>query len=190
MVPGWGAGRRASLGLREYDTYPLDQLPPGDHLIAVLVQWSPNLRRSKSTLPHLRTYLSGSLAGASPYYDASGANWKALLSDAWRSDAALVHSWDLIGSTELLDLSRLPKDWNQPGFSDERLAGGRCPDVRRGKLPGKLPWRQWTSLTRPNLSTDAVALTPVDRLVAEARSDLPTTFYPLPGKRAGLAHRP
>ena len=160
---------RFSQGLREYDTYPLDQLPPGDHLIAVLVQWSPNLRRSESTLPHLRTYLSGSLAGASPYYDASGANWKALLSDAWRSDAALVHSWNLIGSTELLDLSRLPKDWNQPGFSDGNWPAAVVQTLEGAGYPASL----MAPMDIPNeasLSTDAVALTPVERLVAEAEA--------------------
>ena len=30
----------------------------------------------------------------------------------------LVHSWGLIGPTELLDLRHLPVNWNQPGYQD------------------------------------------------------------------------
>ena len=99
---------RFSRRLREYDRYSLNTLQPGEHLIAVLVQWSPNSRRSESGSPYLQAVLSGRSADGSKKTYRSDIDWKVLLTDAWRSDAALVHTWGLIGSTELLDLARLP----------------------------------------------------------------------------------
>ncbi|MFN2202943.1 MAG: hypothetical protein ACK2UO_17220, partial [Caldilineaceae bacterium] len=43
---------RFSQSRHEYDTYSLGALPPGDHTLAMLVQWAPNGRRSESTRPH------------------------------------------------------------------------------------------------------------------------------------------
>ncbi len=90
----------------------------GEHLIAVLVQWSPNNRRSESLAPYLQAHLSGKTGSGSIIYYPTATDWKVRLSDAWRSDAALVHTWGLIGSTELLDLSLLPESWFQITFSD------------------------------------------------------------------------
>src|SRR5207253_1515740 len=55
-VDGNWVGRgpaRFSRTHHEYDNYSLRKLTPGAHLIAVLVQWAPNIRRSESTAPHL-----------------------------------------------------------------------------------------------------------------------------------------
>jgi alpha-L-rhamnosidase len=49
---------------------------------------------------------------------ATDPNWRAVNPGAWRADAAPVHSWGLIGATELLDLRRLPPDWFMPAFPD------------------------------------------------------------------------
>ena len=121
-VDGVWVGRgpaRFSQIRREYDVYSLGELPAGDHLIAVLVQWAPNSRRSESLTPYLKARLE--MADAQGRVIAvvqTDSTWKALLSDAWRPDAAPVHSWGLIGPTELLDLRRLPPNWMMPGYSD------------------------------------------------------------------------
>lgn len=109
---------RFSLARREYDLYPLGSVPAGDHLIAALVQWAPNHRRSESITP----VLIGHIQGRGPYgleiVARTGPGWKALQSNAWQNNATLVHSWNLIGPTELLDLRQHPPDWMFPIFSD------------------------------------------------------------------------
>ena len=120
-VDGVWMGRgpaRFALAYREYDVYALADLAPGEHVLAVLVQWSPDARRSESVRPLLQGALQGSLPDGSPLILRTGPGWKALLSPAWRGDAALIHQWGLIGYTELLDLSQLPADWYQPQFDD------------------------------------------------------------------------
>lgn len=111
---------RFSQSLREYDVYSLGALDGGTHLVAVLVQWAPNLRRSDSTRPMLQVQIHARLDESAAFHMESGPQWKSMLSDAWQAGAAPVHAWDLIGPTELLDLSRLPPDWNQPGFDDSQ----------------------------------------------------------------------
>lgn len=103
--------------VRQYDVYRLTNLAPGEHTLAVLVQWSPDERRSESVRPLLQGCLQGTRPDGSPLVIRSGPTWSALLSPAWRSDAARIHQWGLIGFSELLDLSQLPADWNQPGFT-------------------------------------------------------------------------
>jgi alpha-L-rhamnosidase len=109
---------RFSRTLHEYDVYPLDDLSPGEHLLAVLVQWAPNLRRSESSQPHLLGHIQGENSGEVFTPVRTGPWWKCQLSTAWRQDAVPVHAWDLIGPTELLDLRQLPANWNLPGFND------------------------------------------------------------------------
>jgi alpha-L-rhamnosidase len=109
---------RFSRTLREYDVYSLDTLLPGEHLVSALVQWAPNVRRSESTTPFLLGHLKGVTPSGESVIIRTGPDWKVLLSDAWRQDAAPVHAWNLIGPTELLDLRRLPPDWMQPGYTD------------------------------------------------------------------------
>jgi len=120
-VDGSWVGRgpaRFSRNLHEYDVYPLGVLLPGVHLLAVQVQWAPNTRRSESLAPHLIGHIQGANAGVQSVHASTGGQWKCQLSPAWRQDAAPVHSWQLIGPTELLGLRRLPEDWNQPAFDD------------------------------------------------------------------------
>jgi len=110
---------RFSQAHREYDVYHLGELAAGDHLIAALVQWAPNQRRSESLTPYLKARLEATDAqGRVIAAVQTDSTWKALLSDAWRQDAAPVHSWQLIGPTELLDLRRLPPDWSTATYSD------------------------------------------------------------------------
>lgn len=105
---------RFSQQTHEYDVYDIPSLSAGAHVIAALVQWSPNTRRSESTLPHLKMRLKmGDQAIVQ-----TDATWKAQLSPAWKADAALVHTWQLIGATELLDFNRLPARWMQPDYDD------------------------------------------------------------------------
>jgi alpha-L-rhamnosidase len=114
---GRGPARFSKL-TREYDVYPLGNLGPGEHLIAVLVQWAPNNRRSESTTPYLLAHIEGSTSAGHLVKAATGSFWKVLSSDAWRQEAALVHTWGLIGPTELLDLRQLPLDWMKLEYSD------------------------------------------------------------------------
>lgn len=119
-VDGAFVGRgpaRFSQQTREYDTIALGALGPGSHTLAILVQWAPNTRRSESTAPHLQARLINQATGrvvAAPAPDA----WRVRLSDAWRPGAARIHAWGILGPSEILDLRRLPADWNRPGFND------------------------------------------------------------------------
>lgn len=117
---GWlgGGPARFAQTYREYDIYPLGLLPAGDHTLAVLAQWAPEERRSESVRPLLQGHLEGNKPSGGRILWPTGPAWKTLLSNAWRSDAAPINDWGLIGPTELLDLRRLPADWFQPGFDD------------------------------------------------------------------------
>jgi hypothetical protein len=50
---------RFSQNYRENDLYQIGDLNPGQHLIAVLVQWAPNNRRSESVRPLLQAHIEG-----------------------------------------------------------------------------------------------------------------------------------
>ncbi len=120
-VDGAWVGRgpaRFSRQTRAYDTYSLGRLAPGPHLIAVLVQWAPNIRRSESTRPMLRAHITTTTPDGRRGTIRTGPRWKAMRTPAWREDAALVHAWQLLGPTELLDLRELPANWMEPGYSD------------------------------------------------------------------------
>jgi len=110
---------RFSTTLREIDQYSLGQIQPGRHIIAVLVQWAPNNRRSESTRPMLIAEIDAKTGLRTQKFLQTGPEWKATIADAWQSDAAIVHSSGLIGPTELLDLRRLPANWQQMDFSDQ-----------------------------------------------------------------------
>jgi alpha-L-rhamnosidase len=103
---------------REYDVYDLEPLSPGVHVLAVLVHWSPDDRRSESIRPLLQGHLQGYQASLGQLIIRTDSAWKAILSPAWRTDAAPIHAWNLIGYTEILDFNQLPVDWFQPGFPD------------------------------------------------------------------------
>ncbi len=109
---------RFSLTYREYDIFPLGNLPAGEHVLAVLVQWAPNIRRAESSVPMLRAHLQGNGKSGVRRLARTSSEWRALETDAWQSQSALVHAWSLIGPTELLDLRRLPVDWFTPNFDD------------------------------------------------------------------------
>ncbi len=109
---------RFSQTLHEYDVYRLPGLAKGKHTLAILVQWSPNNRRSESITPYLQAQLQGAAANGVKMTIKTSPEWKALAATAWRSDAALVHAWGLIGSTEILDLRQLPANWMNPDFPD------------------------------------------------------------------------
>jgi len=109
---------RFSRKTREYDRYQLGGLSRGTHLIAVLVQWAPNSRRSESETPFLQANLTGTTTqGVQTLITQSRSQWQVLSTSAWKLNAPLVHNWALIGPTELLDLRQLPSDWMQPTFS-------------------------------------------------------------------------
>jgi alpha-L-rhamnosidase len=127
---------RFSYQSHEYDRYALGTLGAGAHTIAVLVQWAPNVRRSESTAPALQARMVGSAGLAT----STSTGWRALASPAWRSDAALVHAWGLIGPTELLDLRALPANWMQPGFDDGGWPAAAAAAAPPGRVaPGTLP---------------------------------------------------
>ena len=109
---------RFSRATWEYDVYRTEDLEPGEHVLAVSVEWAPNARRAESTMPLLLGHIEGMSSTGTQVLARTGPTWKALLSDAWRRDAAPVHSWDLIGPTELLDLRKLPPNWMLPGGAD------------------------------------------------------------------------
>lgn len=121
-VDGRWLGRgpaRFSQTRHEYDAYLLGDLTPGDHLVAVLVQWAPNTRRAESLTPHLLAHIEGQTANGVEVVARTDGSWRAQASPAWRPDAAPVHTWQLIGPTELVDLRQLPADWMAPAASDD-----------------------------------------------------------------------
>jgi alpha-L-rhamnosidase len=120
---------RFSTSLREYDVYHLDTMTNGDHLIAVLVQWAPNLRRSESVTPHLQGHIQGTSDNRQRIVARTGEQWKSYLSSAWRSDASPVHSWGLIGPTEIVDLRQLPPNWHQPAYPDTNWPAAKIVDL-------------------------------------------------------------
>jgi alpha-L-rhamnosidase len=134
-IDGAWVGRgptRFSRTRQEYDVYRLDDLQPGAHLIAVLVQWAPNTRRSESDTPHLIGHLQGMTSEGFQMVTRTGPQWKVLRPDAWRKNAVPVHSWELIGPTELVDLRELPHNWMLPTFSDDGWSAAVVKD-----LPGE-----------------------------------------------------
>ena len=120
---------RFSINTREYDVIKLGSLSKGDHLISVLVQWAPNNRRSESTTPYLTAHIQGNTSKGLKYVAKTSDEWKVLLSEAWRRDAVPVHTWELIGPTELLDLRLLPKDWFDPNFDDSKWGMAIVKDI-------------------------------------------------------------
>lgn len=98
---------RFSRALREYDQLVIGDLPAGRQIITVLVQWAPNTRRSDSERPFLWALIR---SNGQPLAR-SGPHWQAQLLHAYRSDAAPVHRWGLIGPTEIVDLAALTPDW-------------------------------------------------------------------------------
>lgn len=120
---------RFSLYTREFDVYPLNTLSRGEHLISVLVQWAPNNRRSESTTPYLKAHIEGNTPNGLVNTAHTNHQWKVLLTEAWRRDAVPVHTWGLIGPTELIDLRLLPENWYRPGYDDSSWGMASVKDI-------------------------------------------------------------
>ncbi|HLF88817.1 MAG TPA: hypothetical protein VI451_07745 [Anaerolineales bacterium] len=121
-IDGQWLGRgptRFTTTYHEYDIYPLEPLGTGTHQIAVLVQWSPDSRRSESTTPYLQAVIIGENNQLYQILEGTGPHWKTLVSTAWQAQAALVHPGQLIGFTELMDFREFPWGWTQPAFDDQ-----------------------------------------------------------------------
>jgi alpha-L-rhamnosidase len=103
---------------QEFDYLPLEDLSPGTHLMAVVVQFAPNQRRSESVRPALQASVQGWTETGWQEVAASGSEWKAIISPAWDGNAAPVSELQLIGPMEILDLRQLPAGWLQPRFDD------------------------------------------------------------------------
>jgi alpha-L-rhamnosidase len=103
---------------QEYDSFSLGTLAAGPHVIAALVQYAPNVRRSESLRPALQASLQGWDGSSWQTIAATDASWKAMLSPAWDASARPVSQLGLIGPMEVLDLRQLPADWVQAGFDD------------------------------------------------------------------------
>lgn len=166
--------------LRQYDVYTLEGLAPGPHVLAVLAQWSPDDRRSESLVPLLQGDLQGMLSDGSTFTMRTGEQWQALLSPAWRSDAALIHQWNLIGYSELLDLSQLPAGWNQPGFPAEDWPQAAVVDPS-ALLPSPIRYTPRdidfpTHEAVPAALIDSGALLP-GRIVGELPAGTPSPYY-------------
>ncbi len=109
---------RFSSTRREYDRVALDSLPAGPQTIAIQAQWAPNLRRSTSIRPEIQARLSGQLAGTGYEQALSPEACRILSAEAWNRAPAPVHSWNLLGPVEQLDLRLLPSNWASPDFDD------------------------------------------------------------------------
>jgi alpha-L-rhamnosidase len=129
---------RFSKHTHEYDKYALEAIQPGSHLLAVLVQWAPNARRSVSVSPLLQVKIEDQ----SGLVTQTSADWKAKMSDAWRKDAVPVHTWGILGPTELLDLRLLPANWMTMEYADENWPTATVKDVSPAILyrPRSIPF--------------------------------------------------
>lgn len=132
---------RFSHARQEYDSLPVGKIAPGEHVLAVLVHYAPNKRRSESLGGGLYAWISASSGGEPVTLAASGEHWRVLVSPAWNAQAQQVHQWHLLGPQELLDLRRLPADWMQPGFDDRDwpraavLPPGTFPHLQPRSIP-------------------------------------------------------
>ena len=139
-VDGHWLGRgpaRFSQSIREYDVYRLGDLGAGLHLVAALVQWAPNIRRSESHLPFLRASVwETTTSGKRVLIAETDRSWRCKASGAWELQSEPVHAWDLIGPTELMDLRKYESDWIEVAYGDELWS----PAVARGDvLPAESP---------------------------------------------------
>lgn len=110
---------RFSRARREFDVYDVGALVPGRHVVAALVQWAPNLRRSESQRPEMRMHIEGhGPDGRKRLVARSSTAWRALASNAWAYGSRQIHLGRLIGPSEIVDLRRLPANWQAPDFDD------------------------------------------------------------------------
>lgn len=114
---GRGPARFSELR-QEFDTLTHSGLSPGPHVLAVLVQYAPNTRRSADLGPALQAGLKGRTDQTWQHLVHTDGRWRATISAAWDANAAPVSELGLIGPLELLDLRQLPADWMQPFFDD------------------------------------------------------------------------
>lgn len=114
---GRGPSRFSELR-REYDQLSLGQLSAGRHVIAVLAQWAPNLRRSESLQPQVQLQLSGEAQASAFRLRLGPEQCRAIVTPAWRSESVAIHTSHILGPTEQLDLRLLPNAWQQPNFAD------------------------------------------------------------------------
>ena len=196
---GRGPARFSRL-THEYDLYPLGDLGPGEHLLAALVQWAPNTRRSESTTPYLQASVQGKQNGKPVVIERTGSAWKGLASDAWRQGASLVHAWGLIGPTELLDLSRLPPDWMLPSFLDSGWPAAVVKNPLVQDAPTRFPFQQrlvTPSEMSPNDTDQGGSASTIESLSAQdtaisvtyqprSIAPLESTFRPVVVHAAGL----
>lgn len=110
---------RFSQRVREYDVYSVKDLEAGEHLLAVLVQWAPNNRRSESDQPFVQGSMWGITAsGLKTLLAQTDNTWKCRATDAWNLSSEPVHAWGLIGPTELMDLRKYETDWFHSSYED------------------------------------------------------------------------
>lgn len=112
---GRGPARFSTLR-QEYDLLPAGDLAAGSHVLAVLVQFAPNTRRSESLRPMLQASLHGLVGDQRLRLAATGTSWRAIVSPAWNEGARPVSDLGLIGPLELLDTRLLPAGWTETGF--------------------------------------------------------------------------
>ncbi len=138
---------------REYDVYPIEIGSPGEHTIAVLVQWAPNTRRSESVTPGLQARLLDRSGLQTVTITQTNSNWLGVLSPAWRQDAADIAPYNLIGPSELLDFRLYPEDWLFPGDTDNTWHSVFHKDIT-SNLSGLLPRKPQVvaDMTDENLS--------------------------------------
>lgn len=103
---------------QEFDTFPLAGLEAGPHLLAALIQYAPNVRRSESSEPAIQANLRGWNGATWHTIATTNTTWKGIISSAWDAKAMQVSQLNLIGPMEVLDLRQLPTDWMQPSFDD------------------------------------------------------------------------
>ena len=140
---------RFSPHLREYDVYHLDPLSPGPHVVAVLVQWAPNNRRSESETPFLQASIwKVNATGNRELILDTDSQWKSKMAQAWALQSEPVHAWDLIGPTELMDLREYDPTWVETSYVDDNWSNAVTKEnAVRADLPRSIPLLARVSIT-------------------------------------------
>ncbi|NJK78823.1 MAG: hypothetical protein HC914_02495, partial [Chloroflexaceae bacterium] len=132
---------RFSLVRQEYDILDAPDLAAGTHVLAVLVQYDPNTRRSESIRAGLQASLVGMVGGVPSILTATSSLWRGIISPAWNQHARQVHVGLLLGNQEQLDLRALPADWTSSTFDDRewRVAQQLPTDTFSALMPRSIP---------------------------------------------------
>jgi alpha-L-rhamnosidase len=180
-VDGEWLGRgpaRFTRGYHEYDVYQMNGLQEGEHLLAIMVQWAPNQRRSESSTPFLQAHLQTGEGDNYSTLTRTDLTWRVLRTSAWRPDAVPVHQWGLIGPTELMDFQGFPGNWMSLDYNDRYWASPILKDpLREDYQAYQVPRLDYSVVSQEVI--DQVVMMPVEVEAAGGVVYAPRSIPPL-----------